>query len=51
MEDLHKNEYKILVQQLFDESITLLNNEHEILPLIAANLANKKSSNACPRAV
>lgn len=42
MEDLHKNEYKILVQQLFDESITLLNNEPDVLPLIAANLANKK---------
>ncbi|MBZ0242294.1 MAG: serine hydrolase [Bacteroidales bacterium] len=42
MEDLHKTEYKILVQQLFDQAITLLDNEQAVIPLIAANLSDKK---------
>ncbi len=42
MEDLHKTEYKVLVQQLFDQAITLLDNEQAVLPLIPANLVDKK---------
>lgn len=42
MEDLYKTEYKLLVQKLFDQAITLLDNEQAIIPLIAANLSDKK---------
>ncbi|MDY0076460.1 MAG: glycoside hydrolase family 3 N-terminal domain-containing protein [Bacteroidales bacterium] len=42
MEDLHKTEYKLLVQELFDHAVTLLVNEQAIIPLLAANLNDKK---------
>lgn len=42
MEDLHKTEYKLLVQELFNHAVTLLDNEQAIIPLLAANLSDKK---------
>lgn len=42
MTDLHKTEYKTLVQELFNNSVTLLTNEDSIIPLVAANLSDKK---------
>lgn len=41
-EDLHKEEYRRLVQKLFDEAITLLKNQNDILPLTPEKMQNKK---------
>ncbi|MDD4374500.1 MAG: glycoside hydrolase family 3 N-terminal domain-containing protein [Bacteroidales bacterium] len=41
-QDLHKEEYRQLVQKLYDEAITLLENQEDILPLTAEKMQAKK---------
>ncbi|MDA3942460.1 MAG: serine hydrolase [Bacteroidetes bacterium] len=42
MADLHQKEYQILVQELFENAITLLENKAEMIPLTPSKLEGKK---------